>query len=90
MILKTKEVLPVLLSPIINSRCPLPIGIKQSIIKVPVINGVLTADLAIILGLLNSIFLKILSDRSLLIVRLILSLVLIIVAKNTFIESFSV
>jgi len=41
-------VLPVCLSPIINSRCPLPIGTRLSIALIPVNNGTLTGIRSII------------------------------------------
>ena len=48
-------VFPVCLSPIINSRCPLPIGIKLSIALRPVCIGSDTDFLGIIPGALTSI-----------------------------------
>ena len=47
-------VLPVCLSPIINSLCPLPIGIKLSIALIPVCIGSCTDFLGIIPGALSS------------------------------------
>ena len=48
-------VLPVCLSPIINSRCPLPIGTKASRALIPVCIGSNTLCLGIIPGAFNSI-----------------------------------
>ena len=48
-------VLPVCLSPIINSLWPFPIGIIESIALIPVCNGSLTDCLSIILGAGTSI-----------------------------------
>ena len=47
-------VFPVCLSPMINSLCPLPIGIIESIAKIPVWSGVSTDFLIITLGAKNS------------------------------------
>jgi len=49
-LVKAIEVLPVCLLPIINSLCPLPIGNKQSITKIPVWRGWFTLPLVIIPG----------------------------------------
>lgn len=65
------DVFPVLESPIINSRCPCPIGTKLSTTFNPVSNGVLTEDLSIIEGarvstlfLVSDIILPLLSKGS--------------------------
>ena len=50
-----RAVLPVLRSPIINSRCPRPIGTKASIALIPVCKGWLTDCLSITPGALLSI-----------------------------------
>ena len=52
---KAIDVFPVCLSPMINSRCPLPIGIIASIETIPVCNGSQTDCLAMIPGAGDSI-----------------------------------